>query len=347
MSEKSKITFSIIATILGIMLTVVAVFLFGSVAVYIPILAIVLAVLLTAICLYAIRRRRESLFKTTLVGLFFGVIFLALYLAMVKTGALEFLKDAESLTEIMQKTGVWGPIVYILIQFLQVTFVPIPSTITTVAGIIAFQSLPLVVVCSTIGMIAGSMFAFFLGRVFGVKLVVWMVGAKSFNKYQKILKGRDKMMLFLMFLFPIFPDDLLCLLAGVTTMSYTTFFIMQIITRPIGITCTGITMDIMALIPLDTWWGITLWVIAGIALCVLLICVWKYSGKLEEWMVNVITKHFGTNELACTIDKQVIRQEVQELISDTIVECDSDSNVSVVNTKTRYKTKRYNINYRD
>mgnify|MGYP002508213373 CR=1 FL=1 len=73
----------------------------------------------------------------------------------------------------------------------------------------------------------GSMFAFFLGRVFGVKLLIWMVGPKAYNKYQKMLKGRDKLMLFMMFLLPVFPDDLLCIFAGVTTMSYTTFFIIN------------------------------------------------------------------------------------------------------------------------
>lgn len=347
MSNKSRILFSILTIFLGFSIMVESVFLFNETPLYAPILAIIASFFVSMLCIYAINKRKESLFKITLITLFFAAIGLALYVGLMKTGILELLDDSDSLTDLMKKTGIWGPIIYILIQFLQVTFIPIPSTITTVAGMVAFQSLPLVLICSTIGMIAGSMFAFFLGRVFGVKLVVWMVGSKSFNKYQKILKGRDKMMLFLMFLLPIFPDDLLCLFAGVTSMSYGTFFIMQIITRPIGITVTSLSVDVVSMIPLNTWWGILIWVIAGILLVVMMVCVWKYSGKLENAMVSFITKKFGTNEMSATIDKLDVKNEVQNLISDTIVDSDTDSNVSVVNTKTRYKQKRYFVNYRD
>lgn len=263
MGEKSKITFSTLAVILGITILIEAGFLFDVLPIYLPILLIIASVLLTLICVMCIKKRKETAFKVTLITLFFASIGFAIYTALLKTGILELLKDTDSISDLMKKTGIWGPIIYIAIQFLQVTFVPIPSTITTVAGMVAFQSLPLVLICSTIGMISGSLFAFFLGRVFGVKLVIWMVGAKAFNKYQKILKGRDKMMLFLMFLLPIFPDDLLCLFAGITSMSYFTFFMMQLITRPIGIVFTSLSVDVLGKIPLTTWWGILIWVVIG------------------------------------------------------------------------------------
>lgn len=347
MNEKSKITFSILAVLLGFAVMVEAVFLFDNVKLYIPILMIIAAFFLSLICTMSIHKRKESAFKLTLITLFLGAIIGAVYIALLKTGLLELLKDSDNISELMKKTGIWGPIIYIFIQFAQVTFVPIPSTITTVAGMVAFQSLPLVLICSTLGMIAGSMFAFFLGRVFGVKLVVWMVGAKAFNKYQKILKGRDKMMLFLMFLLPVFPDDLLCMFAGVTSMSYFTFLIMQLITRPIGIVFTTLSVDVLAKIPLNTWWGILIWVVIGILLAVMMVGLWKYSGKLEDILVAFITRHFGSNQLVSTLDKEQISGEVQNLISNTIIDVDSDISTRMVNTKPKYKAKRYQINYKD
>ena len=79
------------------------------------------------------------MFKMTLIVLFFAAIGFAIYVGLQRSGALELLKDAENISDLMKKTGIWGPLIYILIQFLQVTFIPIPSAITTVAGMAAFQ----------------------------------------------------------------------------------------------------------------------------------------------------------------------------------------------------------------
>ena len=347
MNEKSKVAFSVAAIIAGLIIMIECIFLFNEYAVYIPILVMILVCLISIVCVLAVQRRKETIFKITFITLVFGSIAFAIFLALLKTGAIDLLSNGDSLADLIKKAGIWGPIVYIFIQFLQVTFVPIPSTITIIAGMAVFKSLPLVLVCSTIGMISGSMFAFFLGRMFGVKLIVWMVGSKSFNKYQKLLKGRDKMMLFLMFLFPIFPDDLLCMFAGVMTMSYGTFFLMQIITRPIGIIVTSLTVEIVELIPLNTWWGMLIWSLVAIGMCVLMVLVWRYSSRLEKCMVNIISKHFGTNEVTATIDRLQVRNEVQNLISDTVIEGDSDTNIAMGGTKQRYKAKRYFVNYKD
>jgi len=341
MSDKSKLTFSLLAVFLGLATMIEAIFLFGETALYMPILLIVGAFLVSIICVACIYKRKESMFKLTLIVLFFAAIGFAIYIGLLKSGALDLLKDADNISDLMKKTGIWGPLIYILIQFLQVTFIPIPSAITTAAGMAAFQNLWLVFVCSLVGMMLGSMLAFVLGRVFGVKLLVWMVGPKSYNKYQKMLKGRDKMMLFMMFLLPVFPDDLLCIFAGVTTMSYTTFFIMQIVTRPITIIGQTLTFDIMGKIPLNTWWGILLWIIIGIAVVAMFVGLWKYSDKLENLLVKVIQKHFGANELSLTINKEKLNTDVQNLISDTIIDADREMTVSTATSKPKYKTKKY------
>ena len=90
---------------------------------------------------------------------------------------------------------------------------------------------------SSIGQIIGSIIAFALGRFFGVKLVTWIVGEETLHKYQDMIKGRDKLMLTVMFLFPVFPDDVLCLVAGLSSMTWPYFIIVMCICRPI--TCLG------------------------------------------------------------------------------------------------------------
>lgn len=348
MSSKAKKICMIISVLLAVLSIAIASLLYteASIQIYIPILFTLLAVALGFIAVMSLYNRKESLFKTAVICLFFLAVALAIYVALLKTGVIMMLQEANNISEFIEKAGIWGPVVFMLIQFAQVTLIPIPSTITTIAGFVAFNNVGLVTVYSSIGMITGSMFAFFLGRTFGVKLVVWIVGAKSFNKYQKILHGRDKMMLFLMFLLPIFPDDLLCLFAGITTMSYGTFFLMQIIARPIGVAVSSFSLDILSMIPFKGWF-ILLWIAIVIGLIVMMVCVWKYSGRLEDAMVSFIVKHFGTKELPLTIDRAVLKQETQNLISDTLVDTDSELESRILgHTTQRYKARKYYISYK-
>ena len=101
---------------------------------------------------------------------------------------------------------------------MQVTFIPIPSTITVLVGnyLFGFWASYLY---SFIGMILGSMFAFYLGRWFGKKFIYWLVNDKEMvDSYLYKIKNKGNVLLFFMFIFPFFPDDLLCSIAGILPM---------------------------------------------------------------------------------------------------------------------------------
>ena len=51
----------------------------------------------------------------------------------------------ESLQAFIESTGVIAPIIYILISFLQVTFIPIPGAVTILAGCYVFGTLRAVI----------------------------------------------------------------------------------------------------------------------------------------------------------------------------------------------------------
>lgn len=312
--------------------------------VYVPIAIILAAILICLLCVLGIFKRKDFLFKLGIMCGFFGAIGVGIYLGMQLSGIMELLNDTANIKEFIAKTGVWGPIVFIVIQFAQVTIIPIPSTVTILAGLTVF-SLVEVLLYSMIGSLLGSMFAFALGKIFGVKLVVWLVGEKSFNKYQKIIKGRDKTMLFLMFLLPVFPDDLLCLIAGITTMSYTTFFIMQMIARPIGILITASGGELLKAIPF-TGWYIAVWVGLGLLIVVMFICVWKFSGVLEDKLVKVLTAKISTKTVN-TVDLDALKLNAKNLVSDATVVTDADALMENKYLPPVRKTPKYQLNYRE
>lgn len=343
MSKNSKIftlTISIFFTLVTIALSG---YMFSYSSPYLPAGMICFALISLMIYGIGISKRKKFIFKLGFICSIVAAIGLGIYIALDKTGALTLLSDKDGLQNFIQKAGIWGPIVFIVIQFLQVTFVPIPSTITVIAGMFVFGNIVEVILYSTIGMVLGSMFAFFLGKTFGVKLVVWLVGEKAFNKYQKLIRGRDKTMLFLMFLLPVFPDDLLCLIAGITTMNYGTFFIMQIVARPIGIAMSSLFGELMNVLPFSGWY-LAVWAGLIVAVLVMFLLVWKYSGKLEDALVKIIINKFG-GKTGRTINEAELKSEVKNLVSNASVISDNDIREQNITVNDRRKEPKYFVDY--
>ena len=245
--------------------------------------AVVYALLMTIICATAILCLfiEKTAWTKSLLSVFILVLFaMIVWLILQKTGFFNVFSDSESLQNYLERAGAWMPIMYVLLQFLQVVLLPIPSLVSTVAGIALFGPF-WTTVYSFIGIMAGSVLAFAIGRRWGKKTVGWIVGADALAKWQKKLNRKDNVILTAMFILPFFPDDILCFLAGLSSMTTGYFLLMVSISRilAIGSTCYSVNF-----IPFNTWWGLTIWGI--ILLVILLACVLVYKNldKLQEYI---------------------------------------------------------------
>lgn len=238
---------------------------------------------------------KKANIKNVILKLLLGVailclLFLFIYLLLDHFGYASLSK--EQFQDLIEKTGVYGKIVFIFVTFLQVTFIPIPSAVTILAGSYLFGfwwSFFL----SFIGSFLGSMFAFFLGRIIGRKFVDWATGSKEETDYYlSKLKGKETVLLFFMFILPTFPDDALCSIAGITNMKTWIFTIMQIITRPISILGTLLFMS-GEIIPLKGW-GIVLIIFIAIISLIAFVFAFKNSNKINESLnklaINITNK---------------------------------------------------------
>lgn len=61
------------------------------------------------------------------------------------------------------------------------------------------------------------------------------VSRRLSEKYQQILQTKAPVFLTLAFLFPFFPDDLLCILAGLSSLSFRRFAVIVLLARPWGL----------------------------------------------------------------------------------------------------------------
>lgn len=215
--------------------------------------------------------------KLILSALVIVGIVAVIYLAMYLLGWTDL--SREQIQEYVQSTGVWAPLIFIGISFLQVTIVPIPGAITILAGSYVFGAIKSFLY-SYIGMLLGSFFAFFLGRVIGRPFVNWIAGGKeTADKWIKKLNGKENVLLFFMFLLPFFPDDMLCAVAGLFPMSWATFTIMQLITRFTSVACTLVFMS-GEIIPFYGWGLAVLGAVAVIVAVGFVLCI-KYSDKIN------------------------------------------------------------------
>ncbi len=228
-------------------------------------------------CIYFTLKGKERVMKSFISAYIFFAFCLALIYIFQKTGFFKVVNTPKELQAYIEKAGVWMPILYILLQYLQVVILPIPSVVSTVAGVTLFGPFK-TAIYSLIGILLGSITAFFIGRKLGNKAVTWIIGEDALLKWQKKLKGKDALFLTVMFLLPVFPDDVLCFVAGLSSMTAKYFLIMILISRLLAVFATCYSFEF---IPFNTWWGLTLWGVFIVGVTIVFIFIYKKMDKIQ------------------------------------------------------------------
>ncbi len=194
-----------------------------------------------------------------LLILFNVIAFLSLisYIVLYQTGVLERIKNIEELRSFIGKAGGWGIMVFFMLTLLQVVILPIPAAVTILLGVIIYGPTVSFIV-STLGTIAGSVICFLLGKFFGYKVVAWIIGEDKADKYTKLISEKGKIPFIVMMLFPFFPDDILCMAAGLTKMTFKFFIISVSLARPVMIAFFSY-FGTGEIIPFKGW-GIPIWI---------------------------------------------------------------------------------------
>lgn len=224
--------------------------------------------------------KKQAIFRLVLCTLIFLDIIAVVFFIISATGIISKLTSIEELRKYIAGFGAIAVLIFILFQFLQVVILPVPGSVSVAVGVALFGPLRSALF-SFIGIFLGSIAAFAIGRVVGYKAVCWIVGKDDLNKWLNKIKGKDYLLLSIMFLLPLFPDDILCFVAGLSSMTWPYFLVMIVITRAISVLTTSYSLD---LIPFTTWWGILIWVIiaALVGLSFWLVC--KYSDKIDGFI---------------------------------------------------------------
>ncbi len=238
----------------------------------------------------------------------------------------------EDIRQLVEKTGAIAPLVFIIITFMQVTLVPIPSTVTILAGNFIFGPL-LSFIYSYIGLILGAMFAFWLGRKLGRPFIDWIAGdKKKVDELIKKLRGREIVVLFFMFFLPAFPDDLLCSVAGILPVSFGVFMLMQLTTR---VTSVGATLIFMSgeIIPYEGWGLVVLGILAALIVAAFILGI-RYAEKINAFLDNTIDRLFKRRPSIKDTENDggECAKTVSELASESIIKEKSDEKARALAT---------------
>lgn len=136
----------------------------------------------------------------------------------------------------IRHSSFWGPLLFIFIQVAQVVIAVIPGGLTCLAGVVFFGPW-YGFLYSAIGILIGSCINFYLARQYGEKFIRLFVSDETYEKTrEKFLTGKKFDVVFTAaILLPCAPDDVLCMIAGLTDMSWRKFLTILILGRPVTI----------------------------------------------------------------------------------------------------------------
>jgi len=128
-----------------------------------------------------------------------------------------FFSNQEAIRNYVNSFGSFAPIIFIILQILQVVITPISHYAVSIAGGYIF-GLWLGALYNFIGRVIGTIIAFYLARYIGKKIVEKVVNKQTQEKYNYLFE-KGKVLLFLAYFLPLFPDDEISYLAGLSNLS--------------------------------------------------------------------------------------------------------------------------------
>ena len=165
------------------------------------------------------------LLRGRVLGLVAAIVFFAILAYMV---ALEFLDaptsfEAEPFKDWVEDRGAIAPIVFVLVMALSVLFAPIPNVPIFAAAGLAWGPV-LGTVYSIIGMMLGSVMAFYAARLLGRKHIHRFIGRRAAARIDGLVDSFGGQVVFWARMLPIVNFDWISFLAGVTSIRFASFF---------------------------------------------------------------------------------------------------------------------------
>jgi uncharacterized membrane protein YdjX (TVP38/TMEM64 family) len=133
------------------------------------------------------------------------------------------ISDKEKVSALFKAAGAWTPIVFILLEAVQVVTILWPVPLEIAGGFIF--GLPLGFFYSTVGLALGAMLAFLLGRWLEHTYLRRLIDPEKLQRFRKVMKREGALTAFIIYLVPGVPKDFVNYILGFTSMSLKFFVV--------------------------------------------------------------------------------------------------------------------------
>ncbi|MBC2711249.1 MAG: TVP38/TMEM64 family protein [Desulfosarcina sp.] len=144
-----------------------------------------------------------------------------------------WISNREQVEQFVAAFGSGAPLAFMVLQVLQVVLAPVPGEATGFIGGYLFGTVK-GFVYSSLALAGGSWVNFAIGRYLGKRFVRRWIPAGKLMRFDHLLKRQGVIVLIILFVFPGFPKDYLCLFLGITAIPLKAFLLIASIGRMPG-----------------------------------------------------------------------------------------------------------------
>ena len=143
---------------------------------------------------------------------------------------LGWLADPAAIRTFVDGFGVLGPLAFVLLQAMQVVLAPVPGQVFALASGWLFGAF-WGTVYSLLGATLGSVVAFALARRYGRPFVTRLLDESTLALLEDFSSDHGYTVLFVLFLLPGIPDDIICFVAGTTDLDIKQMTVVSVLGR--------------------------------------------------------------------------------------------------------------------
>ena len=214
---------------------------------------------------------------------------------------------------LVEKSGAIGWLVFIVLEVLitvLLCFVPGTSMAIILIGVAIFGAKWQTFLICFSGVILSSVAMDLVGRFGGSRIVIWLVGKSDYERAVDLVQRKGSVYIPLFYLFPAFPDDAICMVAGMSKVNFWFHLGSIILCRGLG--CATIVFGV-SILPIHE--NMTIWEWVEI---ITIIAFWVIVAfTFATWVGRKIEKRIVKKKVERTSQHF---QEMEEVVSENLEE---------------------------
>ena len=177
--------------------------------------------------------------------------------------SLHWFSDMQAVIASIRGYGLWGPVILFILFLLQtfIAFIPGQALMVSSGYIYGFTGGILI---TWISLVVGGQAAFWLARRYGRPFAEKWVSASVLDRWDKSAAGQGTGFYVATLVMPFFPNDAMCYVAGLGSMSFRRFLVANIIGRGIASFLTVIVGAYSERFPWLLWIAIIGFIVLGL-----------------------------------------------------------------------------------